>query len=227
MKDSDKVINLIKNAGTKMRPRRYFVARAMFVILGAVLLFCLILFFVTFIIFALQENGGLFATNFGPVEWGVFLESLPWSLLLLSLALILIMWILLRRYAIVYHQPFLYTLLILVIVISLACFFLSASSIHGGIFRYASRNQFPMVEGVYEFETTPMNGMYRGQVTLLATSSFIIKNPFGQTSTVFLIPAASSELGQIDPGDYVIVFGRNVATATIDAAGVETIEDYQ
>jgi hypothetical protein len=228
--DEEKIIETIKSGKAKMHSRAYFVAQAVFVVLGAVLLFLLILFVATFIIFALQENGGFFAANFGPAGWGVFFASLPWTMLLLSLALVLVLWILLRRYSAVYHQPFLYILFVLIVVVSLLCLFISASSIHGGIYRYVSRNPIPLVSGVYEFETAPAGGVYRGQVVTLSTSSFVLENALGQTSTVLVVPAAASsesELGEIGPGDYVIVFGRGVATATIQASGVETIVDYQ
>lgn len=220
------VINTIKSGEIRMHSRSYFIARTLLAVVSAVLVFFFILFISTFIIFALQENGGFFATGFGPVGWLIFLGSLPWSLLLLSIALILVLWLLLRRYAIVYHQPFLYILLILIVVISLACFFFSAGAIHGGIYRYVSRNPIPVVTGVYEFETAPMNGIYRGEVVMLATSSFVLEDALGQTSTVFIIPAASSELEELGPGDYVIIYGRGVATATIQASGVETIMNY-
>ncbi len=223
---SDEVINTIKNSGAKMRSRRYFIAQAALVIVGAILLFLLILFVATFVIFALQENGGFFAINFGPVGWGIFLESLPWSLLLLSLALILVLWILLRRYEVVYHQPFLYTLLILIVVISLSFFFLSANAIHGGILHYVSRNQIPVVSGVYEFETAPISDVYRGQVIMLATSSFIFMNALGQTSTVFMVHGTAPELKTISPGSYILIFGHDVTTTTIHAYGVEKIMDY-
>jgi hypothetical protein len=228
--DEEKIIETIRSGKTKMRSRAYFFMQAALAALGAAFLFLLILFIVTFIIFVLQENGGFFAANFGPAGWSVFLSSLPWSIFLLSLALLLVLWLLLRRYSVVYHRPFLYTLLFLIVVISITAVFLFPSSIHGGIFRYASRNQMPVVAGVYEFETTPISGIgiYRGQVVTRATSSFVLEDRMGQTSTVFVTPAeASSALGQADPGDYVIVFGHGVATATIQASGVETIVDYQ
>jgi len=225
--ENEDIINSIKSGKAKMHSRAYFIVRTALAIIGAVAIFFLILFVATFMIFALQENGGFFATNFGPGGWGVFLESLPWSLLLLSIALILILWILLRRYSVVYHQPFLYVLLILLAAISLVCFLVSVNAIHAGIFRYASRNGIPVVAGVYEFETAPMSGVYRGQVVLIASSSFILGNPIGQTSTVVLTPGILSELEDLGPGDYVIVFGHPVATATIQAFGVEKITNYE
>ena len=84
-----------------------------------------------------------------------------------------------------------------------------------------------MVTGVYEFETAPMSGVYRGQIIELATSSFILENAFGQTSTVIVVPAAWPELGEVAPADYVILFGHGIATATIQAYGLEPIVDYQ
>ncbi|HEY5221183.1 MAG TPA: hypothetical protein VIJ29_03535 [Candidatus Paceibacterota bacterium] len=223
----DNIVNTIKSREIKMRSSAYFRWRSVFIVLAAILVFLVIIFVATFIIFALQQNGGFFATNFGPAGWEIFLFSLPWSFLLLSIVLILILWLLLRRYPIIYHQPFLYTLLTLIIVIALACFFLSASSIHGGIFRYVSKNQIPVVTGVYEFETAPMSGVYRGQVVVLATSSFILENGLGQTSTVIVVPGAWPELGEVTAGDYVIMFGHGIATATIEAYGLEPIVDYQ
>jgi hypothetical protein len=228
--DCDKIINTIKSGETKMHSHAYFMARAALVLFGAVLLFLLILFVATFIVFALQENGGFFAANFGPVGWETFFASFPWIMLLLSLALVLVLWIILRRYPMIYHQPFLYILFVLIVVVSLSCLFISAGAIHGGIYRYVSRNPIPMVSGVYEFETAPANDVYRGQVVTLSTSSFVLANDLGQTSTVLVVPTApssGSELGEIEPGDYVIVFGHGVATATIQASGVENIVDYQ
>jgi hypothetical protein len=228
MENSEEIINTIKSGEAKMHSRAYFVARAVFAIIAALVLFTLILFIATFIIFALQQNGGFFATNFGLGGWAIFLESLPWVIFLLSIALLLILWLLLRRYPVVYHQPVLYTLLILIVVIGLIAVFLLPSSIHGVIYRYVSKNQTPMVAGVYEFETAPMSGIYRGQVIVLATSSFVLGNTIGQTSTVLVVPSmASSELVDIEPGDYVIIFGHGVATATIEASGVEKIVDYE
>jgi hypothetical protein len=223
----DDVIDAIRTGKAKMHSRSYFILMGVLTLICAILLFSIIFFVLTFIIFALQENGGLFAVGFGPSGWLIFLGSLPWSLLLLSIALILILWILLRRYSVVYHQPFLYTLLMLIVVISIAGFFLSAGAIHGSIDRYVLRNQIPVVTNVYEFETSPMNGIYRGQAVMIATSSLILADTIGQTSTVLLIPVAAAELARIRPGDYVIVFGRPVATATIQASGVEAITYYQ
>ena len=223
----DTVIDTIKNREIKMHTRGYFVARAIFLIFIAVLLFLFIFMLTTFMIFALRLNGGFYAVGLGPSEWLVFLNALPWSLMLLSIALILILWLLLRRYAVVYHQPFLYILLFLIVVISLAYFSFSVNGINDQIFHYVSHGQIPVITSVYEFETAPASGVYRGQIVLIATSSFILANELGQTSTVLMLPRAIWELGGLRSGDYVLIFGRVAATDTIQGSDLEKIQYYK
>ncbi|HUC01854.1 MAG TPA: hypothetical protein VMA75_03035 [Candidatus Paceibacterota bacterium] len=225
--ESDHVIETIKSGKAKMRPRSYFIAQAVLAIIAAALLFFLILFLATFAIFSLEENGGLFAIDFGLSGWAIFFESLPWTVLLLSLAFILILWILLRRYPLVYQQPFLYTLLILIAAISLVSFFLSGPSLQGGLMQYAYENQLPLLSGVYKYETTPTRGIYRGEVVLMIANGFVLEDALGNTSTIFMAPGAGSELSAIGPGEYVLIFGRFVATSTIEASGLEKIVDYE
>lgn len=145
------VFEAIKSRQSKMRPRWYFVVQAGLMILAVVLMFALVLFLVSFIIFALEQNGGLFAIHFGLNGWYSFLNALPWSVLLLSLALILILAVLLKRYAFVYHQPFLYLLLVLIVVISLTSFFLAASSFHRGFLH----TNLPLIGSFYSYEMAP------------------------------------------------------------------------
>lgn len=227
MKNDDIIIEKIRSGDAKMRSRSYFVTQGILALLAAVFLFLLILFLVTFVIFSLEENGGLFAIGFGLTGWAIFFESLPWTVLLLSLALILTLWILLRRYAVVYQQPFLYTLLILIAAISLVCFFIPPPLFQGGVLQYVSENPLPVVSGVYEYETTPTRDIYRGEVLLLIANGFVLENALGHTSTVFMAPGAGAELEDIGPGEYVLIFGRLVASSTIEASGLEQIVDYQ
>lgn len=225
--DEHEVITTIKSGKAKMRSRTYFVARAVFVALGAIILFILIFLAVTFIVFALHENGGLFAARFGAPGWGIFFASLPWTMLLLSLALILILWLLLRRYSVVYYQPVAYVFLSLAVLVALGSLFFSADAIHGSIYRYVSQNQIPFVSGLYQFETTPARGVYRGEVVALATSTLVIEGGLGQTSTVILAPTGYAELAMLELGDFVLVFGHAINTSTIQASGVERIVNYE
>lgn len=223
------VIDQIKSSNTKMRPRWYFIFRAVLLTLAVILLFLLILFFVSFVIFALRADGGLLAASYGFNGWDVFFHALPWTLILLSLILILGLIFLLKRYEFVYHQPFLYPLLGLIIVVALASFFLSATSLHPGIFSYASHNDMPLVEGMYQFEMNPPpDGIYRGEVIAVAPGSFVLQEDNGQTSTVLI--ASNTFPGGINDfsvGDYVMIFGHPAfTTATIEVFSIQRTGDY-
>ncbi len=224
-KDVNNVIDQIKSHHTKMRPRWYFIIRAVLAIIGAVVLFLLVLFLLSFMLFALKEDGGLLAVNYGFTGWYVFLHALPWSLLFLSVALILTLALLLKRYAFIYHQPFLYSLLILIVVVSLGSFLLAATSFHQGIFRYASEDHLPFVQGVYQFEMAPPpGGIYRGEIAELIPGGFIIQEADGETSTVIIASDTGTGENAFNVGDYVIIFGHPYATATIEVFGIQRMD---
>jgi hypothetical protein len=223
--DND-VIDQIKSNKTKMRPRSYFIFRAVLLIVIAVIVFLLLLFFVSFIIFVLRQDGGLLAVNYGVSGWDVFFHALPWSLLLLSLALILTLALLLKRYAFIYHQPFLYSLLALIIVVSLGSVFVAATSLHPGIMSYATRNGLPLIQGVYQFEMAPPGNIYRGEVIQMIPSGFILEEADGETSTIIIASNTPFAAADFPVGDYVVIFGHPASTATIEVFGMQRADAY-
>jgi hypothetical protein len=222
MNNTSNVFEAIKSGQAKMRPRWYFVAQTGLAIAAVVLMFALLLFFVSFIIFVLQQDGGLFATHFGFMGWYSFFRALPWTILLLSLALILILAVLLKRYAFVYHQPFLYLLLVLIVVISLTSFFLAATSFHRGVLH----SNLPLIGDVYHYEMTTPQDVYRGQITSLFSNGFIIENAIGQTSTIIIASDTPLSITNFKIGDTVIIFGRNESTATIEIFGAQKTSPF-
>jgi hypothetical protein len=223
MKDS--VTAEIKEKNIRMRSRWYFVLQRGLAITGVGVVFLIILFAASFIIFAVRENGGTFAAGYGVGGFTAFVQAVPWSVLLVSLALILILGILLQRYAFVYHQPFLYLLLFLIIVVSLAALFIAATPFHQGIFNYATQSKLPLVEGLYEYETAPPSagGIYRGQVTGYAQNGFVMQNIYDTTSTVLAPAGIQFSPSTVAIGDSVIVFGHRSSSGTIVAVGFEKI----
>ncbi len=106
--EDHRVIDVIRAKNMRMRPRSYFVLRAALIIVCATLLFLLLLYVVSFIIFALHQNGVWFAADFGPSGWSLFLATAPWGMLLLSFVLLILLANLLKRYTFIYHQPLFY-----------------------------------------------------------------------------------------------------------------------
>ena len=219
MPEDNQIIHAIKSREAKMRPRWYFITRGVLIAISLFLILILLLLAVSFIVFVLGQNGGSFATGFGLTGWIIFFRALPWSVLLLSCALILVLLLLLKRYPFIYHQPSLYVLLVLVIVIGLGTFLIEALNIHLRI----ENNDIPVLENVYQYETTPENYIYRGKVVELIPNGFVLENAIGETSTFRVASSVLLNLGLFKIGDFVMVFGESHATASVDMYGIQSM----
>jgi hypothetical protein len=220
IKKENQIIDAIKSGNTKMRPHWYFVVRAILMVIALILTLFLVVYTISFIIFALQQNGGIMATSFGLLGWGVFFRAIPWSVLLLSLALILILLVLLRQYSFINHQPSLYILLLLIVVIALSTFFIAASNFH----RRIEENDIPVIGEVYQYETSPENYIYQGRIVQLISGGFVLQNAIGQTSTFIVAPSTTLDLSLFTIGTFVKIFGQldPRASATIDMYGIQS-----
>lgn len=214
----NQIIAAIKSGNTKMRPRWYFVVRGILIIFAIILTLTLTIFTVSFIVFVLGQNGGFLATHFGLTGWEIFFEALPWSVLLLSLALLLTLLLLLKNYSFIYKQPALYILLVLVVVVSIGSFFIEAINFHTRV----EENDIPILENVYQYETTPQNYIYRGTIIELVKNGFVLENIAGQTSTFILPPGVTLNLSLFKLGESVMIFGEPYNTGTVDMYGVQT-----
>lgn len=212
------IIAAIRSGDTKMRPRWYFVIQSILVVIAAVLILVLLILAISFIVFALEQNGGFFAASFGLTGWEILFLALPWSIILLSIALLLILIILLKRYEFIYQQPSLYVLLVLVVVIAIGSFFIEAVNFHTRI----EENNIPVLENIYHYETTPQNYIYRGMIVQFLNNGFVLENTAGQTSTFLVPPGVTLNLTLFKLGQYVMVFGEPGASDTVNMYGIES-----
>ncbi len=217
----ESVIDAIKSGETRMRPRWVFVVRAILMAIFVVLLFAALLYLASFIIFALHQDDVWFAPDFGIGGWSLLFAALPWSLLLFSLVILVVLANIMNRYAFVYHRPLFEFLFVVVILVVLGSFWIAATSFHAGVFHYAEED-VPIVGRFYEFETNPPACMHRGVVTEVASSGFMIMDGNGATSVVIAGPGVVSS-GGFRVGDTVIVFGNRNASGSIQAHGVQEI----
>lgn len=106
------VFDAIGRGGVKMRPRWHFVVRAVLVATGSVIFFLLLVYFASTALATLYRNGVWAAPAFGLSGWLLFLRSLPLILIGFTLIFVIVIALLARHYAFVYHQPIVYLLLI-------------------------------------------------------------------------------------------------------------------
>ena len=218
-----RIMDAIKSPEVRMRPRWHFVFRGILIAAASVLLFLLLLYLVSFVIFALHENGVWFAPYFGISGWSLLVTALPWSLLLLAFVFVLLLAILLMRYEFVYQRPLLYFLFGAILVVVLGGFLIASTSLQPGLFPYETEN--PVLGGFYRYETSYPSSVHRGTVVAVgADGTFVIADDLGATSTV--TPATGVVFAvPFRPGDIVLVFGARGKDGVIRAFGVEAVDE--
>jgi hypothetical protein len=216
------VFDAIASGRVKMRSRWYFGLQTALAVIGGVILGLFLIYIVGFIIFLLRQSGALFAPEIGVSGWYIFLSSLPWLLIVLSLIFLLVLIILINHYSFAYQRPLLYSLLGILIIVSAASLFIAATPFNTGLLNYANT---PILGNYYSsYGSGDIAGVHRGEIVALAAHGFILENLSGQTSTVlFGTNFTTSTLAAFRPGDLVVVFGDRNVNGVIDASAIEKI----
>ena len=74
----------ITSGEIKMRPKTYFVLKAILIVLGIVFAVCFSLYIISFILFSLRSTGVLYLPGFGFPGIKAFFVMLPWILIAAS-----------------------------------------------------------------------------------------------------------------------------------------------
>jgi hypothetical protein len=220
----DQVLSAIKSGHVKMRPKWHFVLRAALFATGAILLFLVLLYLVSFIIFSLRQTGVWFVPLFGSRGWFVFFRLLPWLLVLLAIIFAGILELLVRHYSFAYRKPLLYSVVGIVVIVAIGG--VLTFPLHRAPFRSARENSLPFAGPLYRgFGLQRFNDVHRGTVTAISTDGFILEDVGGETSSVMITPRTHLPLGSdFETGDLVIVFGNQSGTV-VDAFGAQKITE--
>lgn len=187
----DNVRRAIASGNVTMRSRWYFVANAVLLIIGTMLVALTLLYIGSFIIFILHQTGVWFIPSFGMRGLREFLIALPWLLILLTLLFIVILEVLIKKYAFVYNRPLLYSVAGIIFFVAFGGFALTLIPFHSNLFRQAQRNNLPFAGRVYRLYGMPS---YRGRVipgaiVEIINNGYRITTPRNETITVALTPA--------------------------------------
>ena len=205
----EKVLAAIASGRVTMRPRWHFVLRAILLALGVILCALAVLYLGSFIAFTLRQTGVLFAPGFGPHGWFTFFRSLPWFLIGVAVLFLVVLEVLVRRYAFAHREPLLYiTIGILAVVIAGSVFIVP---LQRAAFRAARRDGMPFPGQFYRaFGAPQFPDIRRGTVVSRAGNTFVMEDPRGMQVTVVI--ASDTRLAPFDAsfgaGDAVVVFGN-------------------
>lgn len=219
------VIGAIKAGKAKMRPKAYFVLRAAIGVLSGVIAFLLLVYLVSFVVFALRESGIWFEPSFGPSGLAAFFRSLPWVLLALIAVLFVALAALVRRYQFGHRWPIVYSLIGVIFLVATGNLLIAQTSLRAEMFRDGVNERLPIVGEYYEgFAVPSVNDIHRGQVLTPFPGGFILSDLRGATSAVLVASATRILPGaSLEPGSVVVVFGDRDGSGTIQAVGISEI----
>jgi hypothetical protein len=220
-----KVLDAIRSGQAKVRPRWYFVLEAALMITGCVIAFVFVLYLASFIIFILRQTGISFAPSFGLAGWYSFFHSLPWILIILLIIFMLILALMVHRYAVVYERPPIYLFVGIVAVVVFGGLLVAATPFHRLLLNDSEGGGLPVLGIVYRGYgmQDDLDDIHRGVVIATSSEGFILENEHGETSTVVFGSTTPPFPPGVVIGSQVIIFGFRVSTNTIDGEGIETV----
>lgn len=145
----DSVVAAITSGHIKMRPRWHFAALSALLAAGVVLLSLVLLYAASFIVFIMHQTGLWQAPIFGLRGLRVFLVSLPWLLLAAVVIFLVILEVLVKRYAFAYGRPLFYSVIGIVLLVIAGGLLVERTSLHRGLLRQAEENRLPWVGPLY------------------------------------------------------------------------------
>ena len=220
-----KILAAIESGKVTMRPRWHFVLQATLVICGLVIVLLALLFLTSFIIFSLRQTGVWFTPSFGYRGIGLFLTSLPWLLIGLTIVFIVILEILVKKYSFAYRQPLLYSALGLVLIVTLGGIAVARTPFHSGIMRQAREHHFPIAEPFYgDLGMMKPSGVHAGNIEEVTEGGFVLNSRRGESINIIVTPDTQLPSGyDLLEGDMVVVIGER-DDDTVQALGIREIE---
>ena len=203
-----KIINKLKSGNIKMKPKIYFILKALFFLFLGGVAVLLGLFLISFVFFIFRINNLIYLFGFGFFGIGIFLRLLPWILVFSILILVLILELIAEKHRIVWRKPAIYSLVIFVIIILFCGFFISKTNFHPGILKKANQERLPLLGGFYrEFSDPKDKDVHFGTILEIKEDSVLILTlEEEELEAVFKEGFFGKE--QFKLGDKVIVLGE-------------------
>lgn len=227
------ILSQIKEGKVEMKSRGFFLLRTILGILGVSILSLCLVFLVSFILFGLRKSGVALAPGFGPQGFILFAMSLPWMLILITVAFLAVLEILIRKYSFVYKKPILYSLIGIFGITTLITLLLPSFALHNSVFRAYRPERgdegidMPAVGKFYRgFGIPHPPDLVRGVVIDFATGTLVIANDDGVTSSVIFTDMTKIFPGtRMKNGDELLIFGPRSTSGIIQAFGIREISD--
>ncbi len=230
---SSQVLERIRSGKVKMKPKIFFVLKALLLLGVAFLVLIVSTLLASFIFFGLRVGGHESLLGFGFHGFTTFLLLFPWPLALLDILLLAVLELLLRQFKFAYRRSLLYSFLVLAVVAGASGFlFDTETRFHDDRFEESKRGALPPpFQGVYNgaHPRAPERlGVYRGFVTGIGEETFSMTHDDQDNDADdrirVVLPPPHFPLSSLEEGDRVYVAGEE-REGVITAYGINVLED--
>jgi hypothetical protein len=220
------VLKAIQSGTVSMRPKWHFAVSTAFLIAGIVLAALAAIYLASFILFILRDTGVLFVPGFGLVGLGAFFWSLPWLMIAMAAVFLILLHILIRRYAFSYGRPLFYSAMSIVGFVVVGGVVLAKTSLHPELSGRAEQHRLVLGQGLYQdYGHRPPKHVHLGLVTAVVDVGYHMQGRFNDQLTIILTPKTRFPFGKhIVVGDMILVVGER-QEHSITAIGIRTISE--
>ena len=208
------VFEKIRVGEVSMRPKIYFIARVVGILVLALLTSAAAIFVLSFAFFSIHESGEEFLLGFGQRGLDAFVSLFPWWSFLFTLALIMLLDYLLRYFRFGYKVSMLRIFLIVLSVVVIAGIALNFTPLHSLLLDSADHDHLPFIGELYEeiHDSHQAQGVYRGTIISIQNDGFTIthndKDKDSDDGTWVILAPVGFATSSLTVGENMYVAGR-------------------
>jgi len=216
----------IKAKKVQMKPKLLFVLKAAFFALTIVLFSALAAFVISFVMFKARATGIWYAPGFGLRGIRLFLVNFPWYLLIFILIVVATLELLAKKFSWVYKRPLVYSIVGILLFVSLIGFAVSQTAMHPQLFKGVIEGRMPIMGPFYggRIMQAPL-GLHIGAISVINEEGFSIEDEKGKVFNVIISPQTFLPKGrETQEGDLIMIMGEE-KDSIISAFGIRRIEE--
>ncbi len=218
----DQILEKIKSEELKMKPKMHFVFKSALYIISLILGTIFLIYLLSFLLYFFNAQSLEHTRDFGFYGLKIFLVSLPWIIIILSLILFIILEILVRHFKFGYKKPIIYSLSAIIIFMSLTSLVIAKTSLHNNLNNASLKQKLPVMQNLYN-KYSNVELMHRGVARDVKPERFILEkrehdnsnddgeHEYEKEEKYIVIITERTRLKpgvKINDGDTVIVVGR-------------------
>lgn len=211
------ILHKIEAGEIAMRPHWQFVLLSVGLVIGVLFAASTLIYLASFVLYILQYSGAVYATQFGTAGLGAFLLSVPWRLAVLGAMLLVVLYVLVQRFAFSYHRPFVYTIVGVLLCVVASSIFIAQTSAHELVRKKLDERPLPVLAALYETDR-PARQLTFGQITAVTDTGYTLTTLDGETLTV-TTDRRTKQPADLTVDTHVVVLGERTED-TIAARGI-------